>query len=244
MADNVTAGGFTTAADEIDGVKHQRIKMQFGEDGSATDVSTASPLPVSDAGGSLTVDGTVAVTGVATEAKQDTGNTSLATIAGAVAGAEVQVDVLTMPTVTVTGTVAATNADLATIAGAVSGTEVQVDVLTMPTVTVERVRDTYTHATNTIATSGDNTLVAAPGAGNRLVVKELIVQNESTTTTTAIIKSGATNRWRVRSGENAGLALSFAQDEEWRLGDNEALIVNLSGANSHGYSVRYLTEAV
>lgn len=46
----------------------------------------------------------VTVSGVSTAAKQDTGNTSLATLAGAVAGTEVQVDVLTMPSVTVTAT--------------------------------------------------------------------------------------------------------------------------------------------
>ncbi len=40
-------------------------------------------------------------TGLATEAKQDTGNTSLATLAGAVSGTEVQVDVVSAPTLTV-----------------------------------------------------------------------------------------------------------------------------------------------
>ena len=52
MADNVdiTPGsGATVAADEIGGVKHQRVKVQHGADGSATDVSAASPLPVDDA---------------------------------------------------------------------------------------------------------------------------------------------------------------------------------------------------
>jgi len=43
-------------------------------------------------------------TGAATAANQSTANTSLATLAGAVSGTEVQVDVLTMPTVAVTGT--------------------------------------------------------------------------------------------------------------------------------------------
>jgi len=47
------------------------------------------------------------------------------------ASGELQVDVLTMPTVAVT------NAGITTIAGAVSGTEMQVDVLTMPTTTVQ-----------------------------------------------------------------------------------------------------------
>lgn len=50
MADNITlssgSGGDTLAADEISSVKYQRVKMQHGADGSATDVSTASPCPV------------------------------------------------------------------------------------------------------------------------------------------------------------------------------------------------------
>ncbi len=50
MPDNITldpgTGGATLAADDIGGVVHQRVKMQFGADGSATDVSTASPLPI------------------------------------------------------------------------------------------------------------------------------------------------------------------------------------------------------
>lgn len=49
MADDITlnvgADGDTLAADDITGVKHQRVKMQYGEDGSATDVSGANPLP-------------------------------------------------------------------------------------------------------------------------------------------------------------------------------------------------------
>lgn len=52
MSDNTTlnkiAGlpGDTIATDDISGVKHQRVKVQHGADGSATDVSSAAPLPV------------------------------------------------------------------------------------------------------------------------------------------------------------------------------------------------------
>ncbi|HPD15820.1 MAG TPA: hypothetical protein PLE19_12770 [Planctomycetota bacterium] len=50
MADNITlntgSGGDTLSADDIAGVKVQRVKVQHGADGAATDVSTASPLPV------------------------------------------------------------------------------------------------------------------------------------------------------------------------------------------------------
>jgi hypothetical protein len=47
MADNTTLPGTgeVYASDDIGGVKWQRIKIAHGADGSATDVSTASPLP-------------------------------------------------------------------------------------------------------------------------------------------------------------------------------------------------------
>lgn len=51
MADNVNVPGGSAgpvATDEISGVHHQRVKVQHGADGSATDVSAASPLPVSE----------------------------------------------------------------------------------------------------------------------------------------------------------------------------------------------------
>jgi hypothetical protein len=44
------------ASDVIEGEAYQRIKMQTGADGTATDVSTANPMPVSDAGGTLSID--------------------------------------------------------------------------------------------------------------------------------------------------------------------------------------------
>ena len=49
MADNVaiTAGaGTSIASDDIAGVQYQRVKVTHGQDGSATDVSSASPMPV------------------------------------------------------------------------------------------------------------------------------------------------------------------------------------------------------
>ena len=64
MADDIVlntgSGGDTVAADEIGGKKHQRVKLQYGDDGAATDVSDTNPLPIDDAGGSLTVDAPVA----------------------------------------------------------------------------------------------------------------------------------------------------------------------------------------
>lgn len=50
MADNTLlnlgSGGDTVATDDIAGIKHQRVKVEYGADGSATDVSPTTPLPV------------------------------------------------------------------------------------------------------------------------------------------------------------------------------------------------------
>jgi len=50
MADNITlnpgSGGSVVASDDISGVQHQLVKVEFGADGVATPVSDANPLPV------------------------------------------------------------------------------------------------------------------------------------------------------------------------------------------------------
>lgn len=68
MADNVgyTPGtGALVAADEIAGVLHQRVKIGVGADGTAVDVSTANPMPITAPSG-VSISGTVTVdTGLA-----------------------------------------------------------------------------------------------------------------------------------------------------------------------------------
>lgn len=51
MADNTQLSanigtGDVVASDDIGGVKHQRVKVEFGTDGNATDVSATDPLPI------------------------------------------------------------------------------------------------------------------------------------------------------------------------------------------------------
>jgi hypothetical protein len=50
MADNFVAnagtGGSTFASDDIAGVQHPRVKVEWGADGTANDASVAAPLPV------------------------------------------------------------------------------------------------------------------------------------------------------------------------------------------------------
>lgn len=105
MADNVsiTPGtGNSIAADEIAGVKHQRVKVQFGADGSATDVSSSDRLPVeASQSGSWSVTANAGTNlNTSALALESGGNlaaaaTSLATLDNIVSGGEAQVDVIT-----------------------------------------------------------------------------------------------------------------------------------------------------
>ncbi len=114
----------------------------------------------------------------------------------------------------------------------------------LETVTASAPIVTLTTATGAAASSGDNTIVAAPAAGTRIVVHDLQLQLEAATATTILIKSGSTTKRRVYCGAAGdGILLQYEAGKEFRLGAAEALILNLSGANSVGYTVRYTTEA-
>lgn len=163
----------------------------------ASEVSNANPVPVSDAGGAITVDGTVAVT-----------NADIATLAGAVSGGHMQTDVLTSPGLTdtelrasavpVSGTVTAnlsatdnavldaiaakdfaTQATLASVqtaiailTGAVSATHMQVDVLTSPGLT-----DTQLRATAVPVTLGTEGLPALSSVTDSIIAMLSPVDN-------------------------------------------------------------------
>lgn len=130
MADNVAVtpgAGDTIAADDVGGVKYQRIKLAQGADGSATDVSSAAPLQVTlaNTGANATAvktDGSAVTqpvsaaslplpSGAATSAKQDT-------IIGHVDGVE-----------TLLGTI---DGDTGNIATSVASIDTKVDALTTP----------------------------------------------------------------------------------------------------------------
>lgn len=52
MADNITLPGAASvvATDDVGGIQYQRVKPAYGADGSATDVSPSTPLPVQQRG--------------------------------------------------------------------------------------------------------------------------------------------------------------------------------------------------
>lgn len=88
IAGSFSVTGGATATGQTDGSQKTQLVDAGGEAATVT-------------GGKLDVNASIDTTGLATSTKQDTGNTSLATIAGAVSATHVQVDVLTVPTVTV-----------------------------------------------------------------------------------------------------------------------------------------------
>lgn len=108
MAESVKASEDPkVAADVIAEEAYQRVKLTTGADGTATDVSEAAPVPVSDAGGKLSVDdggGTISVDDNGATLSVDDGGGSL-TVDG---------------TVAVSGTVPVSSADLGTTTDAES----------------------------------------------------------------------------------------------------------------------------
>ena len=113
------------------------------------------------------------------------------------------------------------------------------------TVATEAPTQTITRITGTKAGAADNELVATPGAGQRIVVAFWSVQLEATVATVILMKSGATNVYRFRAGNQGDMfGMDYFPGREWNLAANEALNVNLDAANSVGYNVGYWTEAV
>lgn len=106
-----------------------------------------------------------------------------------------------------------------------------------------RTADSWLSATGTAASSGDNTLVAAPAAGRRLVLRKLQVQLEAATATTGLIKFGSTVVDRIYMA-SAGDGKIDVWNDGRALPEATALVLNLSGANSCGYVVEYLTESI
>lgn len=96
------------------------------------------------------------------------------------------------------------------------------------------------------SSSGDNELVATPGAGKRIVVTAFAIVIEAAAETTMQLRSGTTSNAYRYTGDSKGegLAMSFPAGHGWQLNANEALNFNLSGANQCGYSVSYYTEGV
>jgi hypothetical protein len=102
-----------------------------------------------------------------------------------------------------------------------------------------------TRLCSTTATNGDNTLVAAPGAGLQHIITSIILQLEAATATTLILKAGSTAVMRILcQNQGDGCALVFPAGQGLALGSNAAMVLNLSGTNTCGYSIQYYTDVI
>lgn len=97
-------------------------------------------------------------------------------------------------------------------------------------------------ATGTVNSSGNNQLIAAPGAGQIKIVA-LQIQNESLNETLAILYFGASAKWRFLAKEKgAGFLLPIHPGHVWLVGASNAVVLNLNGANQFGYNIAYYVE--
>lgn len=104
---------------------------------------------------------------------------------------------------------------------------------------------TILKASGTAAGNGNNTLIAAPVAGVKIVLTAVVLQNESAVATTMQLQDGVGGTTILRClGQNQGdgLAMVFNGDARPKLTNATPLNLFLSGANSCGYSILYYTE--
>lgn len=113
-------------------------------------------------------------------------------------------------------------------------------------VTSARATRTLTITSGTAASSGNNTLIASAGASTRHVIGGIVLQLEAATATTMILQDGAGGSALLRVlGQNQGdgISIMFPDGRELRGSADTLLNLNLSGANSCGYTVYSWTEA-
>lgn len=104
-----------------------------------------------------------------------------------------------------------------------------------------------TVVSGTKASSGNNTLISAPAAGNCIVIHKVQIQNESSTSTVIKLLAGSTQIYQAElKAEGSGVIIDCDKSDpdqpKWKLPPATALVLNLSGANSHNYTVWYSLE--
>lgn len=100
-----------------------------------------------------------------------------------------------------------------------------------------------TYTSGSVSTLGDNTLIAAPGAGQRIAITLFIIENNTGVATSLQLKDGSTTQWTfVNNAIGDCFSCIFPHKQEWRLSANSALVLNLGAANQHFYNVNYFVE--
>jgi len=103
-----------------------------------------------------------------------------------------------------------------------------------------------TKASISIAASGDNSVIAAPGVGNKIRILGLWAQNTDAASTTVILKDNATAingaGWVIVT--NGFLPIIATPLTPLDLGNNAPFVINLSAAHQLSGIVVYTVEAV
>jgi hypothetical protein len=201
----------------------------IASDQSAVPVSASSlPLP----------------TGAATSAKQDTGNTSLATIAGAVSGTEMQVDIVgALPAGTnAIGKLAANSGvDIGDVT-LTAGTDA-IGKLLPPDIDVTA-HTNYARKYYTNAGAVTDGIIWSPAAGKRWHVVTMYIQvSAAATVTLEDDKAGGDDPvWKGELAANSGVVLQFPEKYPLASGEDAAdLIITTSAGNVYvtvtGYEI-------
>lgn len=92
----------------------------------------------------------------------------------------------------------------------------------------------------TLAASGDTSIVAAPGAGKRIYIKEFQVQSEAAVELVILLKSGTTAFRRfILPSKGDGVSMSYDSINGKYLAENVAFVINLSAADTINYYLEY-----
>lgn len=234
MADNILVDGgdnpdFTVASDKISGVDWQYVKIAWGSDGVATIVDAANPIPVTVISAPTTA---VTVSGaVDTELTTTDMDSGAGTATRAVMG-------LIVP---------ASGGPVVVPGDATNGLKVQATVTPAASrstdsvaaaLSVDRLMNNLTavapgFAVIDHATNGDNTIVAAQGASNMILVHQLVLVAAGTVNVRfESAASGTALTGQMQLTAQTGVVLPFSPIGWFRTVANQLLNMELSAAVS------------
>lgn len=96
------------------------------------------------------------------------------------------------------------------------------------------------NVTGTLNTAEDATVIAAPGAGKEIFIKEIQLQSEVATANVITLKKGTVAMRRVKLITDGMLVnIQYKDDEGINVGNNVAFVINLSAATAMNYYIQY-----
>jgi hypothetical protein len=257
-----------TTHDRIPGDATDGVLVNLGANNDVTVTGTVTanagtgPFPVSDNGGSLTVDGSVSLAAAIPAGTNNIGDVDVVSLpAGTVAGSSSlpagtnnigDVDIASGPT----GASALQSQGPAAHDAVITGNPIAIGMranANEPTavsadgdvvwgwadrfgrqVVISGHPSPEAPVTVNATASGDTTVISAPGAGVSIHVCKASVHNRDTANRVVSLRDGAggTIRWRAEIASEGGGSLIDFGDRGWKLTANTALVVNLDAAGN------------